>query len=107
MYTCCKSNLLSLQHIIKQVLLSAMKFCLLHGSMVLSDRFQFCCHGTCCCNDRVMIILSQEHQTVDPFVIYNPLYSVLRECVSGAVYGKRFQQLTEHTRVTVNICCNM
>jgi len=34
-------------------------------------------------------------------MIYNPLYSVLRECVSGAVYGKQFQQLTESTSVGV------
>ena len=46
-------------------------------------------------------VLSQEQQTIDPFMIYNPLYSVLRECVSGAVYGKQFQQLTESTRVGV------
>lgn len=36
---------------------------------------------------------------VDPFVIYNPLYSVLRECVGGAMYGKQLQQLTESTEV--------
>ena len=46
-------------------------------------------------------VLSQEQQTIDPFMIYNPLYSVLREHVSGAVYGKQFQQLTESTRVGV------
>jgi len=38
---------------------------------------------------------------IDPFAIYNPLYLVLRECVSEAVYGKQFQQLTESTRVSV------
>ena len=36
---------------------------------------------------------------VDPFVIYDPLYSDLRECVSGAMYGKQLQQLTESTEV--------
>jgi len=44
-------------------------------------------------------IQSQEQQTLDLFVIYNPLYSVLKECMSGAVYRKQFQQLTESTRV--------
>ena len=40
---------------------------------------------------------------VDPFVIYNSLYSVLRECVSGAMYGKQLQQLTESTEVETAI----
>ena len=40
---------------------------------------------------------------IDPFVIYNPLYLVLRECMNGAIYGKQFQQLTEFTRVGVAI----
>jgi len=48
-----------------------------------------------------LLFLSQEQQTVNPFVIYNPRYSELRECVSGAVYGKQFQQLTESIRVGV------
>ena len=38
---------------------------------------------------------------VDPFVIYNPLYSVLRECVSGVLYGKQQKQLNESTKVEV------
>ena len=40
---------------------------------------------------------------VDPFVIYNLLYSNLRECVSGAVYGKQMQQLKESTEVETTI----
>lgn len=36
---------------------------------------------------------------IDPFVIYNPIYSDLRECVSGAIYGKQLQQLTESVEV--------
>ena len=47
----------------------------------------------------VFDILSQEQQTVDPFVIYNPLYSILRECVNEAMYGKQFQQLKKSTKV--------
>ena len=36
---------------------------------------------------------------IDPFVIYNPIYSVLREGVSEAMYGKQLQLLTESIEV--------
>lgn len=36
---------------------------------------------------------------IDPFVIYNPIYSDLRECVNEAMYGKQLQLLTESIEV--------
>jgi len=76
---------------------------LVYDTMILSKHFIFALQRNLQFTYWYTIwsVLSQEQQTVDPFVIYNPLYSVLRECVSGAVYGKQFQQLMESTRVGI------
>ena len=58
-----------------------------HKSCV-SDMYLDCCHG----------VLSQE-KTVDPFVMYNPVYSPLREVVNAAAYGKAFDRLVQTTEV--------
>ena len=41
----------------------------------------------------------QEEKNVDPFVIYNPVYSLIREEMSAAAYGRDYAALEERTAV--------
>ena len=36
---------------------------------------------------------------MDPFVIYNPLYSMLRNTMTHAMYGKQLEELEKATEV--------
>ena len=36
---------------------------------------------------------------MDPFVIYNPEYSIIREEMSTAAYGRDYEELEEHSAV--------
>jgi hypothetical protein len=39
----------------------------------------------------------KEQKTLDPFVIYNPVYAPVREEMSAAAYGRDYKDLEEHT----------
>ena len=43
--------------------------------------------------------LVQTERTVDPFVIYNPVYSSIREEMSATAYGRDYAALEERTAV--------
>ena len=43
--------------------------------------------------------IPQEQKTLDPFVIYNPVYAPVREEMSAAAYGRDYKDLEEHTAV--------
>ena len=43
--------------------------------------------------------IPQEQKTLDPFVIYNPVYAPVREEMSAAAYSRDYKDLEEHTAV--------
>lgn len=41
----------------------------------------------------------QEEETLDPFVMYNPLYATIRQEMSATAYGRSYEELEKHATV--------
>lgn len=46
------------------------------------------------------ICISQDEKSIDPFVIYNPTYSTLREAVYAAAFENTYDELNETMEVS-------